>query len=77
MKGPSVEQKLFGGGNVILREANRIEEFADIVADLGVAFQPSTFPESQKMTTELGNIEIQSTRERERERENLVMALVV
>lgn len=29
---------------MVLREANRIEELADIIADLGVALEPSTFP---------------------------------
>ena len=64
VKGPSVEQKLFGGGNVVLREANRIEELADIIADLGVALEPSTFPESRNGWIRKHRNSVKSRRER-------------
>jgi len=47
-KAPSVEQKLLGGGNVVIRKANRSEKFADIVADLGVGLDSPTPSESQR-----------------------------
>lgn len=47
-KGPSVEQKFLGGGNVVIRKANRSEKFADIVADLGVALDSPTPSESRR-----------------------------
>lgn len=41
-------QEFLGRGNVVLREANGGKELANITADLGVTFQPSTSPESNK-----------------------------
>lgn len=37
-------QELLGRGNVVFREANGSEEEANVIADLGVAFESPTFP---------------------------------